>query len=979
MQRDAAGETLRQIRTLYATGAAGGLSDGQLVERFLDRDGLDREDAFSALVHRHGPMVLAVCRRMLASPADADDAFQAVFLVLARKAGSLRRVDRLKPWLYGAAVRTARESRRRSARLRVREGGGLDHEPPCPALDPDLFELRALLDEELDRLPGRFREPLLLCELEGASRQDAARRLGLPEGTLSSRLARGRSLLRDRLTRRGVALGAGALAISLDGPATAGPTVAATVRLALNFAARGPAAGTVPTALASLAEGVLPMVATFKLKTVLAAALALGLAACLSAGLASQPPDPPPAPAITEAETKPEPIAARGVVVDESGAAVAGAEVRFAAYSILEVRGVTGPDGGFALSIPGGRVDGRPLLVRTADGRKLGATEYGYNLSRAEAVAPVRIVVKPGRPVDVRVTRPNLEPIAGAEVEAAGDLGGLDHATTDAHGAARLLVPPDAEVSWIVAQKKATGYDYAEFEGLDESGRARRGTPAGMLPAVVALTLDAPRTVRVKALGGDGKPVAGVDFYVWTLHKDGRQSLVNYMSRLHHATADADGIATFDWLPKTQSNFAFFPTSAAYAHRRAVLQRDGETYVARLARTETIRGRVWLPDGSPASDVRVVAMGSGRGLEHGSGRGRTEADGSYEMAVPPGEVYIVYVEDENWAAPSRLDVFVRGGKPVEGVDFRLGKGTVVRGTVTSELNGRPAVGELVVLTENAKEPPEGLEPEPESYEIMGDGRPIRTIPVPRSWDPGFRLSRQAHATTDGRGRYAIRVGPGDYELKAGSMQAKGEAITVANEPELVHDLRVRIEPRVREILLTGMAFGPDGKPVVGADVRINDEEGRQVFGMFPTRTDADGRFRIQRTALKAHLEVKSADGSLAGFAEIARDQKDVSLSLDPTASASGGLLDDVGQRAAGKEITYWGRWIVAGEQRAGPTFIWRAMTDDEGRFTLPSLLVGWTYEVFTMRGNDAVKLGVAAPKAPGPLDLGTLRMRDLGK
>ncbi|APW61684.1 sigma-70 family RNA polymerase sigma factor [Paludisphaera borealis] len=766
MPRDAAGETLRQIRTLYATGAAGGLSDGQLVERFLDRDGLDREDAFSALVHRHGPMVLAVCRRMLASPADADDAFQAVFLVLARKAGSLRRVDRLKPWLYGAAVRTARESRRRSARLRVREGGGLDHEPPCPALDPDLFELRALLDEELDRLPGRFREPLLLCELEGASRQDAARRLGLPEGTLSSRLARGRSLLRDRLARRGVALGAGVLAMSLDGPATAGPTVAATVRLALNFAARGAAAGTVPTALASLAEGVLPMVATFKLKTVLAAALALGLAACLSAGLASQPPDPPPAPAIAEAETKPEPIAARGLVVDESGAAVAGAEVRFAAYSILEVRGVTGPDGGFALPIPGGRVDGRPLLARTSDGRKLGATEYGYNLSRAEAVAPVRIVVKPGRPVDVRVTRPSLEPIAGAEVEAAGDLGVLDNATTDAHGTARLLVPPDAEVSWIVAQKKATGYDYAEFGRLDEHG-TRHGTPAGKVPAVVALILDAPRTVRIKALGPDDKPAAGVDFHDWLLRRDDRIGEVNYTSRQHHATTDAEGVATFDWLPQSREDLGFFPTTAGYAIRRAVVHPDQETVVARLARIETIRGRVYLPDGSPASDVEVVAEGAGRGIDRGQERTRTEADGSYELGVPPDEAYAILIRDKTWTAASRLNVVVRHGKPVEGVDFRLGRGTIIRGTVTDRV-GSPAVLETVFLDEFGMDVPVDLL---EGNDIVG------------------KVRAQTTAWTDDQGRYSVRVGPGTYSIRLRSMQGRRESIVVANEAEFVHDFR----------------------------------------------------------------------------------------------------------------------------------------------------------------------------------------------
>src|SRR4051794_12054548 len=124
MARGSANQAFRQIRTLYALVSVGGLTDAQLVERFLDRHGPHREEAFAALVHRHGPMVLGVCRRMLRGPADAetDDAFQAVFLVLARKAGTVRRAEGLRPWLYGVAVRTAMEARKRLARRRAREG-----------------------------------------------------------------------------------------------------------------------------------------------------------------------------------------------------------------------------------------------------------------------------------------------------------------------------------------------------------------------------------------------------------------------------------------------------------------------------------------------------------------------------------------------------------------------------------------------------------------------------------------------------------------------------------------------------------------------------------------------------------------------------------------------------------------------------------------------------------------------------------------
>jgi RNA polymerase sigma factor (sigma-70 family) len=240
MSRESMSEALRQIRTLHALGAVGGMTDAQLVERFLHSTGSDREDAFTALVQRHGPMILRVCRRMLPGSADTDDAFQAVFLVLARKAGSVRRVERLKPWLFGAAVRTAKEARRRVARRRAREGGTMDESKAMSKPDRETSELVSLLDEEINRLPARYREAVLLCELEGVSRQDAARQLGLPEGTLSSRLARGRTLLRSRLTRRGVVLGTGAISMLIPEPATAAlpePLVESTVRLALEFAA----------------------------------------------------------------------------------------------------------------------------------------------------------------------------------------------------------------------------------------------------------------------------------------------------------------------------------------------------------------------------------------------------------------------------------------------------------------------------------------------------------------------------------------------------------------------------------------------------------------------------------------------------------------------------------------------------------------------------------------------------------------------
>jgi RNA polymerase sigma factor (sigma-70 family) len=176
------------------------LSDRELLKRFAQRH---EEGAFAALVRRHGPMVLSVCRRVLRNGHDAEDAFQATFLVMIEKAQRLRRPELLANWLYGVAYRTALHARQRAARRseREREAVAMSSDP---AGDPSVEsrELRRVLDEELLRLPDKYRAPLVLCYLEGKTNEEAARQLGWPSGSMSYRLARGRELLRERLQTR---------------------------------------------------------------------------------------------------------------------------------------------------------------------------------------------------------------------------------------------------------------------------------------------------------------------------------------------------------------------------------------------------------------------------------------------------------------------------------------------------------------------------------------------------------------------------------------------------------------------------------------------------------------------------------------------------------------------------------------------------------------------------------------------------------
>jgi polysaccharide export outer membrane protein len=197
--------------------AAAEQTDGELLERFASRQD---ETAFAILVERHGPMVLSVCRRILDNEHDAEDAFQATFLVLVRRADSLKNPELLGSWLYGVAYRTARKARAQAARRRQQERQAASvATAEEPLTDLTWRELRSTLDEELNRLPDKYRLPLILCYLQGLTNEEAARRLGWPPGSMSYRLARGRELLRERmLGRNRLALAVGSRTATLPAP-----------------------------------------------------------------------------------------------------------------------------------------------------------------------------------------------------------------------------------------------------------------------------------------------------------------------------------------------------------------------------------------------------------------------------------------------------------------------------------------------------------------------------------------------------------------------------------------------------------------------------------------------------------------------------------------------------------------------------------------------------------------------------------------
>jgi RNA polymerase sigma factor (sigma-70 family) len=289
------GSVYRHLHTLFDAGTVAGLTDRELLERFANRNGEVAELAFAALVERHGPMVLRTCRRTLRDHHDAQDAFQATFLVLVRKARSLWVQDSLGPWLYNVACRVAAYSKVSRARRSM-------HEQKCavmPNADTEgdsRDDLSQVLHEEISRLPESLRVVVVLCYLQGQTHEQTALQLGWPVGTVRSRLARAREHIRTRLIRRGLAPSVGLLTAALSAEsASAGlpaSLMGSTVQIAMRVTAGNAAsAGMVSASVATLTTGVLRVMFLTKMKSIIGVALILGFVATDAAVLAQPGPE----------------------------------------------------------------------------------------------------------------------------------------------------------------------------------------------------------------------------------------------------------------------------------------------------------------------------------------------------------------------------------------------------------------------------------------------------------------------------------------------------------------------------------------------------------------------------------------------------------------------------------------------------------------------------------------------------------------
>jgi RNA polymerase sigma factor (sigma-70 family) len=494
---------LQHIQRLAGAPGIEGLKDGPLLERFAAGE----EAAFAALVRRHGPMVLGVCRRVLGDLHAAEDAFQATFLVLLRRAAALNRRGSLASWLYTVAYRVALRARAAAARRQCQERKVAHMADSASEVDAGWLDLQPILDEELSRLPENYRVAVLLCCVQGKTNVEAARLLGWPLGTVKGRLARARELLRERLGRRGITLpAAGLVALLAENAAAAvpGTLIHATVQAAV-AASAGATVAASASAL-SLAEGVLKAMFVTKLKIASVLLLGAGLLALAAGALA----DPAPAPAqgkvlLTDDKTPAPPNNAKVIAIKPPSQAKAQAKERTITGRILgegkrplagarvavvgwwqrlpaqgpEILGKTQTDkaGKFRLTI-------KPPLPPGAHQEVLLATAAGHGLGwgPADGKDGVEIQLAPEQVIRGRLLDVQGNPAAGVQV-AVSRLGG------GASMSRRRMM--DYAVDYVIVQG-AEVEEYEDFEDSDYATFARGYLARRVLADGWLLNLDRP-------------------------------------------------------------------------------------------------------------------------------------------------------------------------------------------------------------------------------------------------------------------------------------------------------------------------------------------------------------------------------------------------------------------------------------------------------------------------------------------------------
>jgi RNA polymerase sigma factor (sigma-70 family) len=918
------------------------MSDAQLLQRFSRHR---EEAAFAALVHRHGGLVFSVCRRVLRQEQDAEDAFQATFLALARHAGALRVGEAVGAWLYRVAYRIAAKAGGHMARRRSTEKHAPARPQGPPDREADCRELEAVVQQELERMPEKLRGPFVLCCLEGKTRSEAAVQLGWKEGTVGGRLAQARKHMQQRLSQRGLTLSTVLCLAALGRTASAAPSRLGrqAIRAALCAAAGGAADALVPMTIATLAEGVHPTMLTGKLKSALTLLLALGVAAGIHvrASFAARAaeeqqagaPGRPGRDGKTKdaANTPASTVSVKGEVLGPGGKPVAGARLY--------------------LRQGGGKESASPLRA-TSDRTGRFSFTFGWPKGERQAWAQV-IAVAGGQGPDWALLR---RPAGKADLTL--------RLTKEAPIRGRLL---DIDGKAVAGATLRVEYTH-RYPG-DDLRPLLRTVREGEFPPLPAHRWEGPFPGQPKTLvtGADGRfrlPGVGAGSEV-RFHVEGAG--IQY----GHVRAVARDLKA-----------AVEPKGPGRVGRPHVETVHGASFTHAVAPSRPIRGVV--RDRRTAKAVAGVRIGAPplTTTHHAV----TDKDGRYELKGYPKSSAGYQVH----ASPGGLPYFnatvhlpdTPGLGPVA-ADIDLVGGIAVRGRVTHQATGKPVAGAWVdyrPLFPNPHVARLGLRPGQSGASSSATTGPdggysLVVLPGPGALGVGAYLPAQPlmpacvteqdlkdffkdalHHGTESA--LMTQEGPQTMGLMG---QNRYNSLTLIRPDEkakaLRHDVALRPERTLR-----GKVVGPDGKPLKG--VRVHGLEPQSAFGAEELKEDA---FVVRgfNPRRKRELVFTHPQKQLGAFLEVRGESgKPLVVRLQACGSITGRILDRDGQPVPDLVVRVDRRLLMD----SGP----KVKTDGNGRFHVNGLVPGQKYDV-------RLDLGRFGRTAFGPIRLAPGEHKDLGK
>ena len=666
----------------------------------------------------------------------------------------------------------------------------------------------------------------------------------------------------------------------------------------------------------------------------------------------------------TNNETKP--TAVTGRVVDSDQQGISGASVQVQ-YRLKDSRAATSrtetdDSGDFVVE-----VDGNPIafqqweiVAKSSQGDQIGF--FRYERSEQTTVdTKIEIQIEPTTSATVQVVDADSEPVADANfVVQFGYPHSAEGLTTNAQGQVTVVAPRSERINTVMAWKDGVGFDYEVYSlGRDQQSDLR--TPVPEFPvAGETLRLEGVSPVTVRVYDDTGSPIEGVRLYPWILRKESanRELNLSFFTDSISQTTDASGTTTFKWMPEWQTSIVtVWPSAEGYSRTRANYEPaidDGNLEVT-LDRLVAVRGRVFDEMGNPAEGITVQARGAGYGWDGGRDETESADDGSYELHVPPEQIYMVTVADDVWVADAVPGFAVHAGKPVENIELRLRKPTQLTGQLRSEPSGDPIGGERVIV-----------------YQYGDDLRSIEaaTIANPENSRRYVRPMSVKSTRTDEDGRFEFLLGNGSYDIRPPRGE-KAEDFQISGEDRLTIDLTTKIRKKVKLIGVT--RHREDNRAL--ADVRLSGVSQRFSGDDWQAHTDADGEFAVERLGEPTYVHAMSTDKSLGAVAVLAADQNKLELLLEETGNAHGILLQiDSEEPAPNTKIRYGIRVPDENNRTWSNRFGGVAVTDTGGKFVLTGLVPGWEYELdLESRPDGTIPSLESVEVEPGQdVDMGTM-------